>query len=107
MDSSPEPIEPANLRFLRLLVTGMTVVMVVGLLALVVLLVMRFRDDGPILPENLALEDGVAAQAVTMGDGWVAIVTEDNRILIHDRITGALLQEVELSPGAFDASVGE
>ena len=107
MDSSPEPIEPANLRFLRLLVTGMTVVMVVGLLALVVLLVMRFRDDGPILPENLALEDGVAAQAVTMGDGWVAIVTEDNRILIHDRITGALRQEVVLSPGAFGASVSE
>jgi len=107
MDSSPEPIEPANLRFLRLLVTGMTVVMVVGLLALVVLLVMRFREDGPILPENLALEDGVSAQAVTMGDGWVAIVTEDNRILIHDRITGALRQEVVLSPGAFGASVSE
>ncbi|WP_299419532.1 DUF6476 family protein [uncultured Shimia sp.] len=107
MDESPEPIEPANLRFLRYLVTGMMVVMVVGLVTLVVLLVMRFRDDGPILPENLTLQDGVAAQAVTMGDGWVAIVTTDNRILIHDRITGAVRQEVVLSPGAFGASAGD
>ncbi|MBO9479091.1 hypothetical protein J7382_16205 [Shimia sp. R11_0] len=105
MDESPEPIEPANLRFLRLLVTGMTGIMVVGLVTLVVLLVMRFRDDGPILPENLTLEDGAVAQAVTMGDGWVAIVTTDNRILIHDRITGARRQEIILSPGAFGSTV--
>ncbi|WP_294221061.1 DUF6476 family protein [uncultured Shimia sp.] len=107
MDESPEPIEPANLRFLRLLVTGLTVVMMVGLVTVVALIVMRFRDDGPILPENFALQDGVTAQAVTMGDGWVAVVTDDNRILIHDRITGALRQEVVLSPEAFGASVSE
>lgn len=81
--------------------------MVVGLVTLVVLLVMRFRDDGPILPENLTLQDGVTAQAVTMGDGWVAIVTTDNRILIHDRITGTLRQEVVLSPGAFGAAASD
>ena len=88
------------MRFLRLLVTGLTVVMIVGLVTVVALIVMRFRDDGPILPENLSLPDGVAAQAVTMGDGWYAIVTADNRILIYDRITGALRQEVALTEGA-------
>lgn len=96
MNDTPEPKEPANLRFLRLLVTGMTGIMVVGLVTLVVLLVMRFRDDGPILPETLALPEGAQAQAVTMGDGWVAVVTTDNRILIYDRITGALRQEIAL-----------
>ncbi|MDA5556239.1 DUF6476 family protein [Shimia sp. MMG029] len=101
MEESPEPIEPSNLRFLRLLVTGLTVVMMVGLVTVVALIVMRFRDDGPILPENLSLDAGVQAQAVTMGDGWVAIVTSDNRILVHDRITGALRQEIALTPGAF------
>ena len=70
-------------------------------------LFMRFREEGPSLPESLGREDGAVAQAVTMGDGWVAIVTEDNRILIHDRITGALRQEVVLSPGAFGATVSE
>ncbi|MBO9396180.1 hypothetical protein J7400_05785 [Shimia sp. R9_2] len=107
MEESPEPIEPTNLRFLRLLVTGLTVVMMVGLVTVVALIVMRFRDDGPILPENLTLDGGAEAQAVTMGDGWVAIVTTDNRILIHDRITGALRQEIALSAGGFGASVGE
>ncbi|GAA6179270.1 hypothetical protein NBRC116594_07080 [Shimia sp. NS0008-38b] len=94
MNDTPEPVEPANLRFLRLLVTGLTGVMIVGLVTVVLLIVMRFRDDGPILPENLSLPDGAKAQAVTMGDGWYAVVTEDNRILVYDRITGGLRQEV-------------
>lgn len=70
--------------------------MIVGLVTVVSLIVMRFRDDGPILPETLTLPDGVQAQAVTMGDGWYAIVTNDDRILIYDRITGALRQEVQI-----------
>ncbi len=81
---------------MRWLVTGLTTVMIVGLVTVVLLIVMRFRDDGPILPENMTLPDGVQAQAVTMGDGWYAIVTTDDRILIHDRITGALRQEITL-----------
>lgn len=70
--------------------------MIVGLVTVVALIVMRFREDGPILPEEIALPDGVAVQAVTTGDGWYALVTEDDRILIYDRITGALRQEVVL-----------
>ncbi|MCP4817997.1 MAG: hypothetical protein GY883_02335 [Shimia sp.] len=96
MTDAPDPIEPANLKFLRLLVTGLTTVMIVGLVTVVALIVMRFRDDGPILPEEIILPDGVAVQAVTTGDGWYALVTEDDRILIYDRITGALRQEVVL-----------
>ncbi|SFK53807.1 DUF6476 family protein [Shimia haliotis] len=96
MTDAPDPIEPANLKFLRLLVTGLTTVMIVGLVTVVALIVMRFRDDGPILPEEIVLPDGVAVQAVTTGDGWYALVTKDDRILIYDRITGALRQEVVL-----------
>ncbi|KPA23072.1 hypothetical protein shim_13650 [Shimia sp. SK013] len=81
---------------MRLLVTGLTTVMIVGLVTVVALIVMRFRDDGPILPEEITLPDGVAVQAVTTGDGWYALVTDDDRILIYDRITGALRQEVVL-----------
>lgn len=96
MDESPEPVEPANLRFLRLLVTGLTGVMIVGLVTVVALIVMRFVNDGPILPEDIDLPAGVRVQAVTTGDGWYAIVTTDDRILIYDRITGALRQEITL-----------
>lgn len=70
--------------------------MIVGLVTVVALIVMRFRDDGPILPEEITLPEGVTVQAVTTGDGWYALVTDDGRILIYDRITGALRQEVIL-----------
>ncbi|MEP2533296.1 DUF6476 family protein [Shimia sp.] len=96
MDQSPEPVEPANLKFLRLLVTGLTGVMIVGLLVIVVLIVMRFRDTGPVLPEEIALPEGTRAHAVTAAEGWFAVVTDDNRILIYDRITGALRQEIDV-----------
>lgn len=90
-----------------MLVTGLTVVMIVGLVTVVALIVMRFRDTGPVLPENIDLPDGVAVQAVTAAEGWYALVTVDDRILIYDRITGALRQEIVLSKGAFGADVSE
>ena len=68
--------------------------MIVGLLVIVTLIVMRFRDTGPVLPEDIALPDDTRAHAVTAAEGWVAVVTDDDRILIYDRITGALRQEI-------------
>ncbi len=88
--------EPANLRFLRRLVTLLTVVMIGGLLVVVSLLVIRFSQTGPTLPDQITLPDGATAQAVTIGDGWYAVVTTDNRILIFDQLTGALRQTVEI-----------
>ena len=75
--------------------------MIVGLVTVVALIVMRFRDTGPVLPENIALPDGVTVQALTVAEGWYGLVTEDDRILIYDRITGALRQEIALTEGAF------
>jgi len=90
--------EPANLRFLRLLVTGLTGVMVAGLILVIALLVIRFRDTAPPLPEEIALPDGASARAVTLTEGLVIVVTEDDRLLIHDRLTGRLKQSVDLTP---------
>ena len=39
---------------------------------------------------------GVEAEAVTLGRGWIAVVSQDNRILIFDRETGDLRQEVQI-----------
>lgn len=89
--------EPANLRFLRLLVTVLTGVMIGGVILIIALIVIRFRDPGPQVPEALALPPGVAAQAVTFGTGWVAIVTQDDRILIFDRVTGRMTQEIGIT----------
>ena len=76
------------------MVTGLTGVMIVGLVVVVALIVIRFRDSGPVLPEDITLPDGARAHAVTAAEGWFAVVTDDNRILIYDRITGALRQEI-------------
>ncbi|MWB77758.1 hypothetical protein GLS40_06960 [Pseudooceanicola sp. 216_PA32_1] len=93
-DSEDGPEEPANLRFLRRLVTGLTAVMMAGVLLIIVLIVIRFRDAGPVLPDSIDLPDGAQAVAVTAAEGWYAVVTDDNRILIFDRVTGQLRQTV-------------
>lgn len=89
-------MEPANLKFLRLLVTVLTSVMIGGVVIVIALLVMRLSDDALPWPENIALPEGVQPQAVTAGQGWVAVVTQDDRILIYDTISGTLRQEVQI-----------
>ncbi|WP_282093381.1 DUF6476 family protein [Epibacterium ulvae] len=86
--------EPAQLKFLRRLITTLTAVMICGLVVVVALLVIRLSDDGPDLPENIALPDGIEAKAVTFGEGWIAVVTADDRILVLNNLTGQIQQEI-------------
>ncbi|MGA0923961.1 MAG: DUF6476 family protein [Lutimaribacter sp.] len=97
MTKAPEPVEPANLKFLRLLVTTLTAIMIVGVLVVIALLVTRLRDTGPSLPAEITLPDGARATAFTQGQGWYAVVTEDNRLLVFNRTSGALVQEVAIT----------
>ena len=78
--------------------TTLTVVMIGGLVVVITLLVIRLSGDPavPALPEHLALPEGASAQAVTFGDGWIALVTTDNRILVFDAKSGALRQSLSL-----------
>jgi hypothetical protein len=101
MDQMPDaPPEPRNLRFLRLLVTVLTAVMILGIAAIVGLLTLRLSTPPrPVLPDNVALPDGVRANAVTFGAGWYAVVTDDDRILIFDNASGALRQSVPIGNG--------
>jgi hypothetical protein len=96
MDEAPHPVEePANLRFLRRLVTALAGVMILGLLTIIALFVIRFwppRDAA--LPDRITLPDGARAEAFTQGGDWYAIVTDDDRILIYDRAGGQLRQTV-------------
>lgn len=90
---------PGNLRFLRILVTTLTAVMIGGVLAIVALLVIRLSAESPVVPETLVLPDGTEATAFTMAPDWMAVVTADNRILIYDRASGSLTQEIEITSG--------
>jgi hypothetical protein len=96
--------DPGNLRFLRVLVTVLTTVMIGGLLAIIGLLVIRFTSTGPTLPETITLPDGARAEAFTVGRGWYGVVTTDDRILIFDRDTGALRQTIMIAPPTPDGS---
>lgn len=90
----PQPIDDGLLRFLKLLVTVLTGVMIVGVVVVIFLLVTRFTAEAPALPDEIALPDGAKATAFTQGDQWFAVVTDDNRILIYDRVTGQLKQTI-------------
>ncbi|PCJ73392.1 MAG: hypothetical protein COA53_12580 [Rhodobacteraceae bacterium] len=83
--SEPTPMnneipEPANLRFLRRLVTVLTATMILGLLTIVALFVIKFM--GPVtarltLPAEISLPAGETAQAITQGTSWIGVVTTD------------------------------
>jgi len=89
--------EPAQLRFLRRLVTALTLVMMGGVVTIVVLIVMRFREIPPPLPSEITLPDGARATSFTQGDDWFAVVTDGNEILIYDRVKGSLQQVIEIN----------
>ena len=98
MDEAPQAL-PASLVWLEGLVIVLMVTMILGVIAVVWLLVTRMPDANALpLPETIALPQGAKAQAVTVGPDWFAVVTTEGRILVYDRITGALRQEVAVAP---------
>jgi hypothetical protein len=82
-------------------VTVLTITMIVGVITVVGVLVTRMPQSfasapvGPTLPSAIVLPQGARAQAITFGAGWVAVVTNDDRILIYSD-AGVLRQEVAL-----------
>jgi len=91
-------VEPANIRFLRRLVTVLTAVMILGLLVIIGLFVTRLGGaTAPLaLPDTITLPDGTRATAFTQAPDWYAVVTTTNDILIFDRATGRLKQTVQV-----------
>ncbi|WP_299042867.1 DUF6476 family protein [uncultured Tateyamaria sp.] len=98
VDDMDTPELPANLAFLRRLVTVLTIIMIGGVVTVVALLVIRLNaDPAPLpLPDRITLPDGTTATAFTVGSDWYGVVTLDDRILIYDQVTGTLRQTVIL-----------
>ena len=99
-----EAPEPPRLRQLRLMVLALTATLIAGVIAIVALLVIRLSalPSAPSLPPEVALPAGESARAVTLGDGWLAVVTVDaagrERIRVLDRATGAERAVTEIAP---------
>ncbi|MEO1139223.1 MAG: DUF6476 family protein [Pseudomonadota bacterium] len=93
----PQPVDAGLVKYLRLLVTVLTAVMIVGFLVIVFLFVTKFSEAfGPKLPDLITLPDGSTPSAFTRGDGWYAVVTTDNEILIFNDETGELRQSIQI-----------
>ncbi len=85
-----------ELRFLKTLVTGLTLVMGLGMVAIVALLWLRLGQAPlPRLPEAIRLPDGANVEAVTYGRNWTVIVTREGDVLLFDQ-SGALRGQTPL-----------
>lgn len=70
--------------------------MIAGVVTLVGLLVIRLGDTTPPLPSEISLPEGITAIGFSQGEGWYAILTDNNLMLIYNRFTGELAQEVAI-----------
>lgn len=76
--------------------TTLTAVMIGGLVVVISLLVIRLSDKGVTLPDSITLPDGTTPTAVTFGNGWIAVVSDRNQILILDADSGDLRQTITI-----------
>ena len=82
------------LRWLRILVTALAVVMGLGIMAIVALLWLRLSAPVlPDLPEAITLPAGAAPAAVTFARDWTVVVTDGGEILLFAR-DGSLARRV-------------
>jgi hypothetical protein len=93
---------PPSLRFLKGLVITLTLTMIGGVIAVVVVLVTRIPQMSaplPMLPAAITLPQDATAQALTFGRGWVGVVVAGpagDQFLVYSP-TGELRQTVDLT----------
>lgn len=98
MNEAPEDnVLPPHLTYLKRLVTALAVVMIAGFVVLIVTLVIRLNAPSVAIPDEISLPNGQTAAAVTFGDGWYAVVTEDQHLYVYHETTGALLHEAQIT----------
>lgn len=88
---------PPNLRFLRILVTVLTGVMILGVLTVVLLLVIRLNDtQRPVLvhPDVFAIPDGVATVGYSVVNGYTVIIGDDGIIRVFASDTREQVDEI-------------
>ena len=83
-------------RYLKWLVTALSVTMIAGFIVLVTVVVMRFNQGSAptAFPEAIALPDGVTAQAVTRGPDFLLVVSENGRVFVFSPDGQTLRQEI-------------
>lgn len=90
---------PPQLRWLKRLVTVLTVTMIGGVLAITALLVIRLNaDSAPVViaPGDFVLPDGVGMVGFSVIQGRTVIVGDDGVIRVYDSEGRTLVQEIPL-----------
>ena len=86
------------MRYLKGLVTALTVTMIGGFIVVVAVVVMRFgAAPSQSWPDAIALPAGTTAEAVTRGTDFLLVVTTDGRVLVFDPDGQHLRQEIEIA----------
>ncbi|UXU75185.1 MULTISPECIES: DUF6476 family protein [unclassified Paracoccus (in: a-proteobacteria)] len=84
-DQTPEEALPM-LRWLRILVTSLAVVMGLGMMVVAALLWLRLSQPPlPELPPQVELPQGARPAAITFARDWLVVVTETGEVLLYDR----------------------
>lgn len=74
------------LRWLRILVTSLAVVMGLGMMVVAALLWLRLSQPPlPELPPQVELPQGARPAAITFARDWLVVVTETGEVLLYDR----------------------
>lgn len=86
------------MRFLKVLVTTLMVVMIVGLVTIVGVLVTRLGTSAPlpVLPASVVLPEGARPVAITFARDWLVVVTDDARVLVYPASGGDPAQVLDL-----------
>ncbi len=86
-------------RYLKWLVTALSVTMIAGFIVLVTVVVMRFNAETAPMPwpEEIALPEGATASAITRGADFLIVVTEDARVLVYSPDGQTLRQEIDIT----------
>lgn len=90
---------PRDLRFLKTLVTVLTVAMIAGVITITALLVIRLNSAPQplmIAPGDYAPPAGVGIVGFSVIDGRAVVIGDDGVIRVHDRASGAVLQTFDL-----------
>ena len=94
----PPAPPPPDVRLIKWLVLVLTSVMILGVIIIIGLLVTRLgMAPAPVaLPDSISLPQGSTPQAITLATDWVLVLTQQNEVLLFDRVSGALRHQIAL-----------
>jgi hypothetical protein len=90
------PPEPANLRFLRRLVTTLTATMILGLITIFAVLVIRLQTTSPMFPEITALPADTDVISISRTTKELIVIDQARKIYVLSLDGKTIVQEFEL-----------